>query len=357
MLTGCSKAFSQGMSACPAGRPATFAYPSVGAWQPGRRPLPRLLCLFLLWMVTVPASAAGCLDQGCRGLFDRFPESRLVESHAQAFAAYGVITSVGRDMQVASQPFEGRATDLIYRAPVDATLAEVYTTYRRTIRESDLQIMVDCNPDACPDGLFLRWARLSDRIGQWEDVDPRAIERRRDYRLLTAADENGRAVTVVIARVPGEDAVFVLVSLIEPAPAESANLSVAEAVARGLHAAGRAEIPGLRFEIETAQGADSGPERIRVAPGSEYAVRELAMYLGTEAGDRFLITGHHARGYMADGRFCRAETVARRLHDHGVDRDRIRTLCLPPLPDDSVGLHSVRERNDADRVELISIAR
>ncbi len=285
-----------------------------------------LRSLFLA-VVFAPALALAALaqDQDVAGskdhpLLPRYDGATIAVSESNEFDEYTLIT--GKNIPASeggsnpafesTLPLEGRITHLLYRAPRDRSVLEVFRNYETSLAEAGFQTLFTCSKDDC--GRMFNAA-----------INPGARyngliygDQQRYLAAKLSRPEGDAYVSLYITSFEPEDRVFIRLDVIEVAPMEQ-RMKVIEAddMQQALARDGRIAIYGILFDFDKAD----------ILPGSKPQIDQLAQLLGADPALKVLIVGHTdgkgAFDYNLSLSQRRAQAVVDALVAQGITADRL----------------------------------
>ncbi|TVQ91203.1 MAG: DUF4892 domain-containing protein [Chromatiaceae bacterium] len=336
------------------------------------RPLIGCLPLLLAFTAVTAATADDCQDNPTAAdhpLAPRYQGACLLASQTTAYDSYRLVlakpVSVGH-MQwevPASESLEGRLTRVLYAAPRERSVLEVFRNYEQGLQARGFEIIYQCSGGDCGKrGLletiipFERRQRFADAAGSGRR--DRAFysfpNRFDDMRYLAAKTADGSAYVSLLLAFNSNTSirdtanrVIVLIDVLEPAAMETDQLIDAEQMAKAISESGRIVLRNIYFDFAQAT----------LTPESAPALVEIAALLRQSPELSLYVVGHTdaVGGYESNLALSRqrAETVVAALvRQHGIDAARLTPAGVGPLaPVASNASESGRAENR--RVELV----
>ncbi len=270
------------------------------------------LCLALpLAGVARAQDAAGSADHP---LIPRYAETEIRDYATSEFDEFSLITgkSLPDGSFEASQPLEGRTTHILYRAPRDRSVLEVFRNYEATLKEAGFETLYTCDKAGCGprfNGAMNPAARYNGLI--YPD------QQRYLAAKLTRA-EGDVYVSLYITAFEPEARPFILLDVVEIAPMDQRMVVIeASEIEESLARDGRIAIYGILFEFDSAA----------ILPESEPQIEQLATLMKDSGALQVLIVGHTdgegAFDYNLSLSQRRAQAVVEALTAKGIEASRL----------------------------------
>jgi len=277
-----------------------------------------------LLCVSLAAWAADVAGSRDHPVVSRYAGSQIIRYKDVAFDEYALFvrraTAYGGKPKNldATQPLEGRITQITYVAPEKRTTLEVFRNYENALQPAGFKILFQCNNQACGGRNFNHAVvEYAAEFGDHYD----------DQRYLAARLERDKGDVFVSLYVSGHATrggggpfrVYTQLDVIEVAPMKSGMVTVdARAMADALEAKGHIALYNIYF--------DSGRHELK--PASDPALAEIARLLQGNTGMQLLIVGHTDNvgelAYNDQLSLRRADAVVQALRSrHRIDGSRL----------------------------------
>jgi OOP family OmpA-OmpF porin len=322
----------------------------------------------LLLLMLLPAVAANGLAQGQDSpdtadhpLVSRYTGSFIDGQEVLNFDNYtlpvgpAVKDSEGKRVPSEKIMLEGKITRTLYRGPKERSTLEILRNYQSALESAGFETLYTCGGGDC--GNLFEWIFYHD-MGQRirsTSTSASAFDIPKDLRYLAAKGKVGDRtvhVSVLIAFDSGFSKLskqpVTLLEVIESEALDTGMVTIdAEAMAKGIDAAGHIAIYGVYFDTNSAEiKSESAP-----------TLAEISKLLGDRPSLKLLVVGHtdnqgdYDYNMGLSGR--RAEAVTRSLTSlNGIDASRLRSAGVGYLaPVASNDTAAGREKNR--RVELV----
>ena len=269
-------------------------------------------------------------------LIGRLAGSTIVGYSQKGFddAVFPLTNEVSDKKFVKGQTFEGKVTQVAYLAPAGKSRLEVQRSYEEALNKAGFARKFACGADACGRGTrivepFIDRARTirSMGYGGYSGLAFMIVNTDEPHYLWGTIRANGQdnAVSILVSTMAASDSsplherIGVLVTVVEPKPMESGQVTVdVKGLQTGLAADGKIALYGIYFDTGKAD----------VKPESKPQLDEMAKLLTADKALRVVIVGHTDNQGTIDGNVAlsqkRAEAiVAALVKDYRIDGKRL----------------------------------
>lgn len=327
-------------------------------------------CLSLL-LAFSSASADECQDTpgaADHPLVPRYQDACLLAAQTTAFASYRLVLSKPASaghMQwdvPSSQTLEGRLTRVLYAAPRERSVLEVFRNYEQGLQARGFDILYQCSGSDC--GGFGLLHTLMPLEAQQRFAATAGSHRNRafyslpnqfgDMHYLAAKKTDGSAYVSLFVAFNSKTSIretahrtMVLIDILEPAAMETDRLIDAGQMAQAIGESGRIALRNIYFDFAKAT----------LTPESAPALTEIATLLRQSPDLSLYVVGHTdaVGGYEfnLDLSRQRAEAVVTALvRQHGIAATRLTPAGVGPLA--PVATNATEDgRAENRRVELV----
>jgi len=298
----------------------------------------KLVCVTLIFLLpAVTSSALAQQDSPSTAdhpVVSRYSGSFIDGQEVLDFTAYtlavgpAVKNSDGQPVPSEKISLEGQVTRTLYRGPKERSTLEIQRNYQAALESAGFEILFTCSSNEC--GKLFHWIFYHD-MGQrirGTKTSGSAFDIPQDLRYIAAKGVAGNK-TVHVSVLVAFDAGFSQlskqpVSLVEVIESEAMDTEMvtidADAMAKGIDAAGHIAVYGVYFDTNSAE----------IKEASSPALLEISKLLAEQPSLKLLVVGHTDNQGDYDfnmglsGR--RAEAVIRALiGQYGIDGSRLRS--------------------------------
>jgi outer membrane protein OmpA-like peptidoglycan-associated protein len=302
----------------------------------------------LLPVLAAPFAAGQ--DQDVEGskdhpLISRYPGSYIAKYLTKAFDEFSLpLGPVDEENTITkNQHLEGKITRIVYVAPAERTVLEVFRNYQAALKKGGFETLFTCGPQGCGSTVANAYANSGDNGDYW------GPEHGIHYISAKLARPEGDVYVSLLVDNQGPDSqTNAELYVIEVKPMESDLITVnAASLANDIKRTGHASVYGIYFDTGKAD----------VKPESDATLKEIAKLLQGQPQLKLYVVGHTdnqgALDLNMDLSRRRAEAVLAALTTkYSVPASRLRAYgCGPYSPVASNDSENGRAKNR--RVELV----
>jgi outer membrane protein OmpA-like peptidoglycan-associated protein len=310
------------------------------------------LAAALLASLIVPARGeAGADPKGSHDhpLIPRFAGSQILSFSEKAFDQQDVVVEpLGDAGSRGSIHAEGKVTTLAYKAPGEASIAQVFRNYENALKEAGFRTIYSCSAKEC--GTYEGFFKAVDL--QFQDggtIVPLDQDHQRYLAAFLDRPQGGVHAMVYVSdcQVLGPSP-YVVLRVVEEKPMQQTMVKVdAAEMAKSLGASGRVALYGIYFDFDKAD----------VRSDSKEALDEIAKLLRSDPALKLYVVGHTDNQGAADYNMTLSQkranaVVATLVAQYGIAQARLASQGVGPYaPVASNDSEDGRAKNR--RVELV----
>ena len=224
-------------------------------------------------------------DQDAEGskdhpLISRYPGSVITRYLTKEFDEFtlplGEVVDQGKFSK--SQPLEGKITRIVYVAPAERTVLEVFRNYQAALKKGGFETLFTCGPQGCGSTIANAYANSGDNADYW------GPEHGIHYISAKLARQEGDVyVSLLVDNLGPDSRTDAELYVIEVKPMESDLITVnAASLASDIDRTGHASVYGIYFDTGKAD----------IKPESDATLKEIAKLLQGDPKLKLYVVGH-----------------------------------------------------------------
>ncbi len=213
-------------------------------------------------------------------LISRYPGSYITKYLTKEFDEFALPLGpvVDENKITKSQPLEGKITRIVYVAPAERTVVEVFRNYQDALKKAGFETLFSCGPQGCGSTVANAYANSGDNLDYW------GPQHGIHYVSAKLARPEGDVYVSLLIDNQGPDSrANIELYVIEVKPMESNLITVnAASLANDINHTGHASVYGIYFDTGKAD----------IKPESDATLKEIAKLLQGDPKLKLYVVGH-----------------------------------------------------------------